>query len=183
MNITALSIPDVLIIEPKVFEDDRGFFFESFNQLDFEKVTNLFPRFVQENHSMSSRGVLRGLHYQLPTKAQDKLVRVLQGEIFDVAVDIRKNSPSFGAYVGVLLSDSNKKQIWIPKGFAHGFIVLSETAEVSYKATDYYAPQFERSIRWNDPELNINWNLEGINPVLSDKDSSGSLFNRAELFE
>jgi len=183
MNITALSIPDVLMIEPKVFEDDRGFFFESFNQLDFEKATNLFPRFVQENHSMSSRGVLRGLHYQLPTKAQDKLVRVLQGEIFDVAVDIRKNSPSFGAYVGALLSDSNKKQIWIPKGFAHGFIVLSETAEVSYKATDYYAPQFERSIRWNDPELNINWNLEGINPVLSDKDSLGSLFNIAELFE
>ena len=142
MKVTALSIPDILLIEPKVFRDDRGFFFESFNQADFEKETNLSPTFVQENHSRSNKGVLRGLHYQLPPKAQDKLLRVVNGEIFDVVVDIRKESSTFGKWIGEILTDKNKKQIWIPKGFAHGFLVISDSAEVAYKTTDYWYPKY-----------------------------------------
>ena len=181
MRVTALSIPDVLVIEPKVFRDDRGFLFESFNQADFEKETNLAPIFVQENHSKSIKGTLRGLHYQLPPKTQDKLVRVIQGEIFDVVVDIRKRSSTFGHWVGEMLSDNNKKQMWIPKGFAHGFVVLSENAEIVYKTTDYYAPDYERCILWNDPKLNIDWGLKG-EPILSNKDKKGELINNAEIF-
>ena len=181
MIIKALSISDVLLIEPKVFNDDRGFFFESFNQLDFEKETNLFPKFVQENHSKSVKGVLRGLHYQLSPNAQDKLIRVVRGEIFDVAVDIRKDSPSFGKYVSAFLTEENKKQLWIPKGFAHGFITISETAELVYKATKYYSPESERSIRWDDPKLNIDWSLNGIKPLISSKDKNAKFLSESEL--
>jgi len=182
MNVSALSIPNILLIEPKIFEDDRGLFFESYNQENFENKTNLSPIFVQENHSSSKKAVLRGLHYQLPPAAQDKLIKVVQGEIFDVAVDIRKNSPSFGKWVGEVLSSDNKKQLWIPKGFAHGFFVLSETAEVNYKTTNYYMPEFERIIRWNDSELGIDWNLNGLNPILSAKDDAGFELNHSEVF-
>jgi len=181
MKVRPLSIPDILLIEPKVFKDNRGFFFESFNQATFEKETNLSPTFVQENHSRSIKGVLRGLHYQLPPKAQDKLVRVVNGEIFDVVVDIRKGSSTFGKWIGEILTDKNKKQIWIPKGFAHGFVVVSESAEVVYKTTDYYAPQYERCICWDDPKLSIDWNLKGLNPLLSNKDKQGVLFQNAEI--
>jgi dTDP-4-dehydrorhamnose 3,5-epimerase len=169
------AIPDVLIIEPKVFGDDRGFFFESFNQRAFEDVLGRKVTFVQDNHSKSKKGVLRGLHYQMPPKAQGKLVRVVQGEVFDVAVDIRKSSPTFGHWVGEILSAANKRQIWIPEGFAHGFVVLSETAEFLYKTTDYYAPEYERSLLWNDPVLGINWPFEG-EPKLSAKDQHGLNF-------
>ena len=181
MKVTALSIPDLLLIEPKVYEDNRGFFFESFNQADFEKGTNLSPIFVQENHSRSIKGVLRGLHYQLPPKAQDKLLRVIKGEIFDVVVDIRKGSSTFGKWLGETLSEKNKKQIWIPKGFAHGFLVVSESAEIIYKTTEEYALQYERCIIWNDPKLNIDWGLKG-EPILSNKDKKGELINNAEIF-
>jgi len=182
MKVRPLSIPDILLIEPKVFSDERGFFFESFNQADFEKGTNLSPVFVQENHSRSIKGVLRGLHYQLPPKAQDKLVRVVKGEIFDVVVDIRKESSTFGKWVGETLSGKNKTQIWIPKGFAHGFLVLSEIAEVTYQATDYYAPQYERCIRWDDPKLSIDWNLNEESLLLSKKDKKGELFKNSKVF-
>ena len=182
MIVKSLSIADILLVEPKIFEDDRGFFFESFNQVDFEKVTNLTPLFVQENHSSSKKSVLRGLHYQLPPFAQDKLIRVPQGEIFDIAVDIRQNSPTFGSHVGELLSSANKKQLWIPKGFAHGFVVLSEVAEVIYKTTEYYVPESQRSILWDDPELNIDWNLGELLPILSDKDKEGFLLSDSEIF-
>ena len=181
MKVRPLSIPDILLIEPKVFRDDRGFFFESFNQADFEKETNLSPIFVQENHSRSNKGVLRGLHYQLPPKAQDKLLRVVNGEIFDVAVDIRKGSSTFGKWIGEILTDKSKKQIWIPKGFAHGFVVISESAEIVYKTTEEYAPIYERCIRWDDPKLNIDWNLKGLNPLLSNKDKQGVLLQDAEI--
>ena len=181
MKVRPLSIPDILLIEPKVYKDNRGFFFESFNQADFEKGTNLSPTFVQENHSRSIKGVLRGVHYQLAPKAQDKLVRVVNGEIFDVVVDIRKGSSTFGKWIGEILTDKNKKQIWIPKGFAHGFVVLSEIAEVTYKTTDYYAPQYERCIRWDDPKLSIDWNLKGLNPLVSNKDKKGVLLQDAEI--
>ena len=181
MKVTTLSIPDILLIEPTVFRDDRGFFFESYNQEDFEKRANLAPIFVQENHSRSTKGVLRGLHYQLPPKAQDKLIRVVNGEIFDVVVDIRKGSSTFGKWVGEILTDMNKKQIWIPKGFAHGFLVVSQSAEVVYKTTEEYAPIYERCIRWDDPKLNIDWNLKGLNPLLSNKDKQGVLFQNAEI--
>ena len=183
MKVRPLSIPDILLIEPKVFRDERGFFFESFNQADFEKGTNLSPIFVQENHSRSIKGVLRGLHYQLPPKAQDKLVRVVKGEIFDVVVDIRKESSTFGKWVGETLSGKNKTQIWIPKGFAHGFLVLSEIAEVIYQTTDYYAPQYERCIRWDDPKLSIDWNLNEESLLLSKKDKKGELFQNSKVFE
>jgi len=183
MKVTALSIPDVLLIEPKVYKDDRGFFFESFNQADFKKETNLSPTFVQENHSKSIKGTLRGLHYQLPPKAQDKLIRVVNGEIFDVAVDIRKGSSTFGKWIGEILTDKNKKQIWVPKGFAHGFFVLSEIAEVIYKTTDYYAPQYECCIRWDDPKLSIDWNLKDSNLLLSNKDKKGELIQNAQVFD
>ena len=183
MKVTTFAIPDVLLIEPTVFRDGRGFFFESFNQEDFEKSTNLAPIFVQENHSRSSKGVLRGLHYQLPPKAQDKLLRVVKGEIFDIVVDIRKSSSTFGKWAGETLSAKNKKQIWIPKGFAHGFLVLSEIAEVIYKTTDYYAPQYERCIPWDDPKLNIDWNLQGVNLLLSKKDKKGALIEHSKVFD
>ena len=181
MKVRPLSIPDILLIEPKVFRDERGFFFESFNQADFEKGTNHSPIFVQENHSKSIKGVLRGLHYQLSPKAQDKLLRVVKGEIFDVVVDIRKGSSTFGKWLGETLSEKNKKQIWIPKGFAHGFLVVSESAEIIYKTTEEYALQYERCIMWNDPKLNIDWGLKG-EPILSNKDKKGEFINNAEIF-
>jgi dTDP-4-dehydrorhamnose 3,5-epimerase len=180
MIITSTTIPDVLLIEPKVFGDDRGFFFESFNLKAFKEATGLDVEFVQDNHSKSARGVLRGLHYQLPPKSQGKLVRVVQGEVFDVAVDIRKSSPTFGRWVGDILTAENKKQLWIPQGFAHGFVTLSDTAEFLYKTTDYYAPEYERCIRWNDPTLGIAWPLDG-QPLVSAKDASGTVF--LELWE
>ncbi len=169
MKVTKTDIADVLIIEPKVFEDERGFFFESFNARAFKEATGKDVRFVQDNHSYSKRGVLRGLHYQLPPKTQGKLVRVVQGEIFDVAVDIRKSSMTFGKWVGEVLSANNKRQMWIPEGFAHGFVTLSETAELLYKTTDYYSPEDERCIRWDDPDIGIDWKINQV-PCLSKKD-------------
>jgi dTDP-4-dehydrorhamnose 3,5-epimerase len=172
MNIIQTAIPDLLIIEPKVFGDERGFFFESFNQKSFQSATGLDVEFVQDNHSKSARNVLRGLHYQTAPHAQGKLVRVVQGEVFDVAVDIRQGSKTFGQWLGLTLSAENKKQLWIPPGFAHGFLTLSETAEFLYKTTDYYSPVHERCIAWNDPEIGIEWPLNAA-PVLSDKDQQG----------
>lgn len=180
MNIISTLIPEVLIIEPKVFGDERGFFYESFNQSNFEQATGLKLTFVQDNHSKSARNVLRGLHYQIQ-QPQGKLVRVVEGEVFDVAVDIRKSSPTFGQWVGEILSAENKKQLWVPEGFAHGFLVLSETAEFLYKTTDYYAPQHERCIAWNDPYLAIHWPIESM-PSLSGKDAQGCTLQLAELF-
>lgn len=174
------AIPNVIIIEPKVFGDERGFFFESFNARAFREATGLTRDFVQDNHSKSARNVLRGLHYQIQ-QAQGKLVRVVEGEVFDVAVDVRRVSPTFGQWVGVHLSAENKKQLWVPEGFAHGFVVLSETAEFLYKTTDYYNPAFERSILWNDPDLDIQWPMSG-EPQLSAKDSAASRFRDAETF-
>jgi len=169
MNVIKTDIPDVLIFEPKVFGDDRGFFFESFSQKVFEAAVGRKVEFVQDNHSKSCKGVLRGLHYQLEPYAQGKLVRCVAGEVFDVAVDIRKSSPTFGKWVGVNLSAENKRQLWIPEGFAHGFLVLSDTAEFVYKTTNYYHPESDRGLLWNDETLSINWPIEG-NPILSDKD-------------
>jgi dTDP-4-dehydrorhamnose 3,5-epimerase len=180
MKVTPTAIPDLLIIEPRVFGDDRGFFFESFNARRFAELTGLETTFVQDNHSRSARGVLRGLHFQI-RQPQGKLVRVMAGEVWDVAVDIRRRSPSFGHWQGVLLSAENKRQLWIPEGFAHGFVVLSESAEFLYKTTDYYAPEHERCIAWNDPELAIGWRYRG-DPVLSEKDRAGARFRDAELF-
>ena len=176
MKITPTAIPEVLLIEPRVFGDARGFFFESFNQKSFAEATGVNLPFVQDNHSKSVKGVLRGLHYQLEPHAQGKLVRVTQGEVFDVAVDLRKDAKTFGQWVGVTLSAENKQQLWIPPGFAHGFLVLSDTAEFLYKTTDYYTPQAERSLRWDDPTLAIAWPLEG-EPILADKDRQGHLFS------
>lgn len=181
MKIVATAIPDLLIIEPKVFGDDRGFFYESFNQRRFAELTGITDTFVQDNHSKSARHVLRGLHYQI-RQPQGKLVRVIAGEVLDIAVDIRKNSPYFGKWIGIRLSSENKKMFWIPKGFAHGFVVLSESAEFLYKTTDYWAPEHERSIIWNDPNLNIDWQLEGNTPLLSTKDQSGKRLCEAETF-
>ena len=177
MKATPTRIPDVLLIEPKVFGDDRGFFFESFNLRAFREATGLTVDFVQDNHSKSARNVLRGLHYQVE-QPQGKLVRVVQGEVFDVAVDIRKNSPTYGQWAGAILSAENKHQFWVPAGLAHGFLVLSETAEFLYKTTDYYAPAHERCIAWNDPGLAIDWPLAG-SPVLSAKDAQGMAFRDA----
>lgn len=177
MKVTLLAIPDVLLIEPKVFGDERGFFFESYNQKAFNDATGLDVQFVQDNHSRSARNVLRGLHYQLPPKAQGKLVRAVVGEVFDVAVDVCENSPTFGKWVGEILSADNKRQMWIPPGFAHGFLVLSEHAEFLYKTTDYYAPDAERSILWNDPGVAIAWPLNG-EPVLSAKDAQSPTLRR-----
>lgn len=160
MKITSTRLPEVKLIEPEVFEDERGFFFESFNQQRFEEAIKRTVNFVQDNHSKSTQGVLRGLHYQLPPKAQGKLVRVVQGEVFDVAVDIRKTSPTFGAWVGEVLSSANKKQLWIPEGFAHGFVTLSVNAEFLYKTTEYWAPEYERCITWNDTDIAIDWPLK-----------------------
>ncbi len=183
MNCIATEIPDVLVLEPKVFGDARGFFIESFNAETFAKATGLRPQFVQDNHSKSAKGVLRGLHYQLD-HAQDKLVRVVQGEVFDVAVDVRRASPTFGRWVGVHLSAENFRQLWVPKGFAHGFVVLSDTAEFLYKTTDYYDPASERAIRWNDPTLGIQWpDIDGLAaPSLSGKDAAAKAFLDAEVF-
>lgn len=181
MNIVKTALPEVLIFEPKVFGDDRGFFFESFNARQFEDATGLKRDFVQDNHSRSAKNVLRGLHYQIQ-QPQGKLVRVVAGTVFDVAVDIRRSSPNFGKWVGVELSAENKRQLWVPEGFAHGFVVLSESAEFLYKTTDYYAPQFERSLRWDDPALDIQWPIDGV-PVLSKKDEDAPAFAVAELFE
>ena len=172
------AIPDVLILEPKVFGDSRGFFFESFNAKDFANVTGLDVNFVQDNHSKSAKGVLRGLHYQLQ-QAQGKLVRVTQGAVFDVAVDIRKSSATFGKWVGCELSDTNHRQFWVPAGFAHGFVVISESADFLYKTTDYYAPAHEKCIAWNDPSIGIQW-PQGITPLLSAKDQQGVSLKEAE---
>lgn len=181
MKVIDTSIPDVKIIEPRFFEDERGFFFESFNQQRFEEAIGYSVDFVQDNHSKSFKGVLRGLHYQLPPKAQAKLVRVIQGEVFDIAVDIRQSSPTFGQWVGETLSADNKKQLWIPTGFAHGFLTLSDTAEFLYKTTDYYSPDHECSIRWDDKELSIDW-PEGLTPIISRKDAKGRELFNAEIF-
>ena len=177
MKASPLAIPDVLLLEPKVFGDERGFFYESYNQQAFQQATGLNVSFVQDNHSRSARNVLRGLHYQLPPKAQGKLVRAVVGEVFDVAVDIREDSPTFGQWVGEKLSVENKRMMWIPPGFAHGFLVLSEYAEFLYKTTDYYAPELERGVLWNDPDLAIEWPISG-EPVLSAKDAQSPLLRR-----
>lgn len=180
MKATRLAIPEVVLLEPKVFGDDRGFFFESFNQTKFEEAIDKKVNFVQDNHSRSVKNVLRGLHYQIQ-QPQGKLVRVVAGEVFDVAVDIRKSSPTFGQWVGEVLSAENKRQVWVPEGFAHGFVVLSDVAEFLYKTTDYYAPQFERCIAWNDASLAIDWHTQG-EPILSAKDQQGSTLKIAEIF-
>lgn len=180
MKVTPSNIPDVLLIEPEIFGDDRGFFFESFNQNQFEKATGRKINFVQDNHSKSIKGVLRGLHYQISPKAQGKLVRVIQGEVFDVAVDLRQSSPTFGQWVGELLSADNKKQIWIPEGFAHGFLTLSDTAEFLYKMTDFYSPEHEQSILWDDQTIGINWPMRDVS--LSSKDNAALSFREAKYF-
>ena len=179
-TVTPTAIPEVLILEPKVFGDARGFFYESFNARDFAQATGLDVSFVQDNHSKSSKGVLRGLHYQIQ-HAQGKLVRVVQGEVFDVVVDLRKRSPTFGQWVGVHLSADNHRQLWVPPGFAHGFVVLSESAESLYKVTDYWYPEHERSLLWNDPAVGIDWPLDG-QPLLAAKDAAGKLLTKAECF-
>jgi dTDP-4-dehydrorhamnose 3,5-epimerase len=180
MKATSLAIPDVLLIEPAVFGDARGFFLESFNQARFDVAIGRPVRFVQDNHSRSARHVLRGLHYQM-RQPQAKLIRVVSGEIFDVAVDLRRSSPNFGRWVGELLSAENKRQLWVPEGFGHGFMVLSESADVLYKTTDYWAPEHERGIRWDDPQLAIRWPLEG-QPILSAKDEKAAALATAEVF-
>ena len=174
MKTISFTIPGPIPLEPKVFCDGRGYFFESFNQKTFEEAIGLSPRFVQDNQTKSIKGVLRGLHYQLPPKAQGKLVRVIHGEIFDAVVDIRKDSPTFGQWLGEMISADNKKQLWIPPGFAHGFLTLSETAEILYKATDFYAPECERCIAWNDPDIGIEWPLQS-QPITSERDQCGLL--------
>jgi len=180
MKITPLSIPDILLIDPQVFSDDRGFFFESFNQEKFEEVISKKINFVQDNHSKSMKGVLRGLHYQLAPKAQGKLVRVIQGEVFDVAVDLRQSSPTFGKWVGEIISADNKKQIWIPEGFAHGFLTLSDTAEFLYKTTDFYSKNHEEAIQWNDETIRIDWPTKDVS--LSSKDNAALSFKEAKYF-
>ncbi|MBW2682754.1 MAG: dTDP-4-dehydrorhamnose 3,5-epimerase [Deltaproteobacteria bacterium] len=181
MKVTQTTIPDVLVIEPEVFGDDRGFFFESFNQKSWQHNTGLERAFVQDNHSRSAKGVLRGIHYQIQ-QVQGKLVRVVAGEVFDVAVDLRRDSPTFGRWVGEHLSAENFKQFWIPEGFGHAFVVLSESAEFLYRTTDYWAPEHERCIIWNDPELDINWPID-FAPRLSEKDVKGLLLKDAEVYE
>lgn len=181
MQTIATSLDGVFMLEPKAFGDARGFFFESYNARKFEAATGTRPTFVQDNHSRSGRGVLRGLHYQV-RQPQGKLVRVAAGEVFDVAVDIRKSSPTFGKWYGHVLSAENKLQLWIPAGFAHGFLVLSESADFLYKTTDYWAPEHERCIAWNDPDLAIDWPLAGMTPLVSAKDAQGVAFRNAEVF-
>ena len=180
MKVTPLSIPDLLLIEPQVFGDDRGFFYESFNQNKFEEAIKQKINFVQDNHSKSIKGVLRGLHYQLTPKAQGKLVRVIQGEVFDVAVDIRRSSPTFGKWVGEILSADNKKQMWIPEGFAHGFLTLSDTAEFLYKTTEFYSKDHEEAIQWNDKTIGIDWPMKDVS--LSSKDNAALSFKEAKYF-
>ncbi|HET7062215.1 MAG TPA: dTDP-4-dehydrorhamnose 3,5-epimerase [Nitrosospira sp.] len=183
MRAVPSALPGVVVIEPKVFGDARGFFFESFNQKDFHQAVELDVCFVQDNHSRSVKGVLRGLHYQI-RQPQGKLVRVVRGAVFDVAVDIRRSSPNFGRWFGVQLSEDNHRQLWIPPGFAHGFYVLSDTADFLYKTTDYYGPGFERSILWNDPTIGISWPVEaGGQPIVSEKDSRAVILAEAEVFE
>ena len=181
MAFTRKAIPDVILFEPRVFGDERGFFFESFNEREFVDAVGYGVDFVQDNHSRSRRGVLRGLHYQLPPHAQGKLVRVTSGEVFDVAVDIRKGSPTFGQWVGEILSESNKRQLWIPPGFAHGFVTLSDSADFLYKTSDFYTPTAERCIMWNDPQIGIDWPLI-VAPQVSAKDAQGLPFTQADLF-
>ncbi|MCA2643258.1 MAG: dTDP-4-dehydrorhamnose 3,5-epimerase [Microcystis aeruginosa Ma_QC_Ca_00000000_S207] len=180
MKVIPTEIPDVLIIEPQVYGDDRGFFLESFNQKDFREKAGVNTTFVQDNHSMSLKNVLRGLHYQIPNP-QGKLVRVVSGSVFDVAVDARKSSPTFGQWVGCVLSAENKRIFWVPEGFAHGFLVLSDRAEFLYKTTNYYYPQYEKTIAWNDADLGIDWPLE-TPPILSPKDQAGQPFKSVEVF-
>jgi len=180
MNVRSTVIPDVLLVEPKVFGDARGFFFESYNAKQLDAAVGRKLEFVQDNHSMSAKGVLRGLHYQLP-HPQGKLVRVVRGEVFDVAVDLRRDSPTFGRWAGETLSDQNRRQLWVPEGFAHGFVVLSETAEFLYKTTDYWYPEHERCIRWDDPALKIDWPLSAP-PLVSAKDAAGKPFREALVF-
>jgi dTDP-4-dehydrorhamnose 3,5-epimerase len=181
MNVIPTHIPDVLIIEPRIFGDDRGFFFESYNEKSFAEKTGISPKFVQDNHSLSLKNVLRGLHYQIQ-EPQGKLVRAVSGEVLDIAVDIRRSSPTFGQWASCLLSAENKRQFWIPEGFAHGFVVLSDSAEFLYKTTNYYAPQYDRVILWNDPDLAVDWQLKG-EPILSTKDQAGKRFKEADLFD
>lgn len=183
MPVTAVgtSLPGVLVLEPKVFGDERGFFFESFNRRDFERATGLDRDFVQDNHSRSVRGVLRGLHYQVQ-RPQGKLIRVLSGEVFDVAVDLRRDSPHFLQWVGVQLSAENRRQLWVPEGFAHGFFVTSESAEVLYKTTEYWIPELDRSLLWNDPGVGIVWPLGGSAPLLAAKDAAANTLDAADLF-
>ena len=180
MKVIETAIPDLLILEPKVFGDARGFFMESFNARRFQEATGLNVDFVQDNHSRSAKGVLRGLHYQIQ-QAQGKLVRVVRGSVFDVAVDLRRNSPTFGQWVGVTLSEENNRQFWIPPGFAHGFLVTSDSADFLYKTTDYYAPEHERSLAWNDPDVGVEWPLDGA-PLLSAKDLAGKRLAECETF-
>lgn len=180
MNVTRLAIPEILLLEPKVFADARGVFFESFNLRAFEAATGMAPAFVQDNHSVSAKGVVRGLHYQLPPNAHGKLVRVTAGAIFDVAIDIRRDSPQFGQWIACELSARNRRQLWLPEGFAHGFLALEDGTEVLYKTTDYHAPQSERCICWNDPDIGIDWGVAA--PILSDKDRLGLPLRNAELF-
>lgn len=179
MKATRLAIPDVILFEPQVFEDKRGYFFESFNQREFELVVGRSVHFVQDNHSQSGRHVLRGLHYQIG-HAQGKLTRAITGEIFDVAVDMRRGSPTFGHWVGEVISADNRRQLWIPEGFAHGFVALGDGAQVLYKTTDFYSPQFERGVRWDDPDLAIRWPVDA--PILSARDAQAPLFSQAEPF-
>ena len=181
MLVTPTVIPDVLILEPQVFGDDRGFFFESYNRRAFREATGRNVDFVQDNHSRSARHVLRGMHYQI-RQPQGKLVRVTAGEVFDAVVDLRKSSPTFGRWAGVTLSAANRRMLWVPEGFAHGFLVTSETAEFLYKTTDYYAPEHERSLLWNDPTVGIDWPLAGAQPLLKPKDAAGSLLAEATAF-
>ncbi len=180
MKVSSLAIPEVLLIEPTVYGDERGFFFESFNQARFNEAVGAEVSFVQDNHSKSTKGVLRGLHYQIK-QAQGKLVRVVEGEVFDVSVDMRRSSPTFGQWVGEILSANNRRQLYIPPGFAHGFVVLSETAQFLYKTTDFYSPQYERAIIWNDPTVNVAWPIETA-PTLSSKDAQAPSMKDAELF-
>jgi dTDP-4-dehydrorhamnose 3,5-epimerase len=180
-TVTPTAIPEVLVLEPNVFGDARGFFFVRFNARDFAEATGLQVEFVQDNHSKSGKGVLRGLHYQIQNP-QGKLVRVVQGAVFDVAVDMRKSSPTFGRWVGQILSSDNRKQLWVPPGFAHGFLVLSESAEFLYKTTDYWYPEHERSLLWSDPSIGIEWPIDGA-PQLAAKDAAGKSFGQAELFD
>jgi dTDP-4-dehydrorhamnose 3,5-epimerase len=180
-TVTPTAIPDVLMLEPKVFGDARGFFYESFNARDFAQATGVDAQFVQDNHSKSAKGVLRGLHYQIQ-HAQGKLVRVVQGSVFDVAVDLRKSSPTFGRWAGMELSADNHRQLWVPPGFAHGFVVLSESAEFLYKTTDYWYPEHERSLSWNDPAIGIGWPIDFV-PQLAAKDQAGKLLAQAEVFD
>ncbi len=181
MKVTATAIPDVLLIEPTVFGDERGFFYESYNEKVWKEETGLSTRFVQDNHSRSVKGVLRGIHYQIK-QSQGKLVRVVVGEVFDVAVDLRKSSPTFGQWVGEILSAENKRSLWVPEGFGHGFLVTSEAAEFLYRTTDFYAPEYERCIKWNDPELAVEWPVDGV-PQLSGKDEQGASFKEAEMYD